>query len=206
MSVAEFAIDHGKPSGRASICKACDREKARRYYAKHRERILGAYRVSQSAKPCMLCGGVMQSNRHSYCLTCRAKVASRERARGRSGRGWGGFRPEQRVCESCGASFMAFAPHARFCRKACRHRSYKKDPMKMESMYGVRHRRRRQQWAPVVATGKVDCARCGKRIRAGEPWDLGHDDADPSRYVGPEHARCNRATSAHRVALNSRCW
>jgi hypothetical protein len=45
----------------------------------------------------------------------------------------------------------------------------------------------------------VDCARCGERIEPGEPWDLGHDDVDRSRYTGPEHRRCNRSTRGVRV-------
>jgi hypothetical protein len=32
-----FAADRYKASGRKSLCKACDREKARRCYAEHRE-------------------------------------------------------------------------------------------------------------------------------------------------------------------------
>jgi len=63
--------------------------------------------------------------------------------------------------------------------------------------YGHEHQQRRERLAPKVATGTVRCARCGELIAAGERWDLGHDDHDRSRYTGPEHARCNRATAAH---------
>jgi hypothetical protein len=71
--------------------------------------------------------------------------------------------------------------------------------------YGAAHRRLRKEWAPRVATGTVRCAR-GERCRRADEngvaglidpadsWDLGHDDRDRSRYTGPEHADCNRAT------------
>lgn len=75
--------------------------------------------------------------------------------------------------------------------------------------YGAEHRRARAAWAPRVASGVVACARCGVVIAPGEPWDLGHDDHDRSKYAGPEHRRCNRATAGRRhtpVAASSRAW
>ena len=62
--------------------------------------------------------------------------------------------------------------------------------------YGHAHQATRAQWAPLVATGHVRCWRCRRHIDAGEPWDLGHDDVDRSRYRGPEHAACNRRTAS----------
>jgi hypothetical protein len=62
--------------------------------------------------------------------------------------------------------------------------------------YGAAHQRTREEWAPTVEAGLVDCWRCGQRIQPGEPWDLGHDDDDRSAYRGPEHAhQCNRSAA-----------
>lgn len=36
----QFARDAHKPTGRKSLCKSCDRAKARAYYAEHREAVL----------------------------------------------------------------------------------------------------------------------------------------------------------------------
>lgn len=74
--------------------------------------------------------------------------------------------------------------------------------------YGRAHRALRARWRARVASGTVRCARgdrckraeivggtlVGGLIDPSEPWDLGHDDRDPSVYRGPEHSSCNRAT------------
>lgn len=59
--------------------------------------------------------------------------------------------------------------------------------------YGRDHQKERARVAPLVAAGKVKCWRCGELIVGA--FDLGHDDSDRSKYRGPEHPACNRATS-----------
>ena len=64
--------------------------------------------------------------------------------------------------------------------------------------YGSKHQTKRRVWARRIASGEqVSCARCGWPILPGQYWDLGHVDGDKSRYAGPEHQRCNRATELH---------
>lgn len=70
--------------------------------------------------------------------------------------------------------------------------------------YGKVHRLLRRAWASRVARGGVMCVRCERPIHPSEPWDLGHDDFDRSRYSGPEHRRCNRATAGRKKT--SRAW
>lgn len=72
-------------------------------------------------------------------------------------------------------------------------------PTTTQRGYGREHQKLRAQWRPYVEAGEISCARCGLRIEAGQPWDLGHVDGDRLTYQGPEHRRCNRATSTHRV-------
>lgn len=64
----------------------------------------------------------------------------------------------------------------------------------MSRNYSHQHRLIRQTLAPQVAAGLVDCWRCKERIKPGEKWDLGHDDANRQVTLGAEHERCNRAT------------
>jgi hypothetical protein len=70
--------------------------------------------------------------------------------------------------------------------------------------YGSAHQTLRAGWTQRVAAGGVRCARCGLPIAPGEPWDLGHDDYDRRIWTGPEHRRCNRATSGR--VRRSRIW
>ena len=62
--------------------------------------------------------------------------------------------------------------------------------------YDETHRKIRARLRPIVESGRAHCWRCGEGIGAREEWDLGHDDHDRTRYRGPEHVRCNRATKA----------
>jgi hypothetical protein len=74
--------------------------------------------------------------------------------------------------------------------------------------YGWRHQQLRARVAQIVAAGRAVCWRCGRPIRPGARWDLGHDDHDRSLYRGPEHLRCNRATAGRgrRPVRASRVW
>jgi hypothetical protein len=64
--------------------------------------------------------------------------------------------------------------------------------------YGYAHKALRARWAERIAHGGVSCTRCGLLILPGEPFDLGHDDYDRSRWTGPEHPRCNRGAPSRR--------
>ncbi len=72
--------------------------------------------------------------------------------------------------------------------------------------YDQHHKNLRAELDLVVQTGTVRCARCGQLIPPG-PWDLGHKPGKRG-YAGPEHVRCNRRTSAHKLGdlKVSRAW
>lgn len=61
--------------------------------------------------------------------------------------------------------------------------------------YGSKHQQVRKQVERSVVAGLAVCARCGGPIFPDEPWDLDHADGDGDGYLGPSHARCNRATA-----------
>ena len=56
-----------------------------------------------------------------------------------------------------------------------------------ERGYGRRHRDLRAGYERQIQTGLIKCARCGRPIVPGEPWDLGHDDNDRRRYSGKRY-------------------
>ena len=61
----------------------------------------------------------------------------------------------------------------------------------------------RRKYASLVASGRAWCTRCGEFIEPDEPWDLDHDNSRLF-YLGPSHARCNRA--AANELRTSRDW
>jgi hypothetical protein len=63
--------------------------------------------------------------------------------------------------------------------------------------YGSQHQRLREQVSAVVRSGNAICWRCQQPIDPTAAWDLGHD-TDRTKYRGPEHAACNRATATHK--------
>jgi hypothetical protein len=100
---------------------------------------------------------------------------------------------QMRWCERCGQRLIT-GRRRRLC-DSCRRRRPTPLAPTADRGYGAAHRAERERWAPKVARGEVCCARCGRPIQAGEPWDLDHDDRDRSQYLGPSHAACNRATA-----------
>lgn len=93
-------------------------------------------------------------------------------------------------------------------------------PTTAERGYGAEHQKLRAQLKrDVVDPGHAYCWRCGGWINSDEPWDLGHDDHDRTKYRGPEHrgrecaAHGNRATNLRarreagpRAIVSSREW
>jgi hypothetical protein len=62
--------------------------------------------------------------------------------------------------------------------------------------YGPEHRKLRAETQRTVDNGEATCWRCGHPITPEQPWDLGHNDNDRTRYAGPEHQHCNRSAGA----------
>jgi hypothetical protein len=96
----------------------------------------------------------------------------------------------QRPCVTTGCGSLV-APGTTRCADCAREYERKRGSS-AERGYGRAHRQLRARYQRDGVVG-LPCPRCGKAIRPGEPWDLDHDDRDRSKYLGPSHARCNRA-------------
>jgi hypothetical protein len=79
----------------------------------------------------------------------------------------------------------------------------KLSPAQHNREYGYGHRSLRKRLAPLVAQGLFVCPKCGKRIKPGEPFDLGHQE---NGGRAPEHRRCNRATAYQRARDRNGEW
>lgn len=165
------------------------------------------------ARTCMHCGEDFTAQRSAarYC-TKRCKQIARDRRRYRA-------HPEKfkarskarharlrgsgsRQCATCARP--STSQQHRYCDEcravAAKRRNNRpnralRDPAQHKLDYGSAHRKIRKHLAPHVAAGLFNCARCQEPINPGEPWDLDHNDEDRSKYNGPTHSRCNRATA-----------
>lgn len=176
-----------EPRRRARFCsQKC------RYRMRDRRRWPGGGSVHEQA--CVTCGDrftyVQITKPRLHCPTCKPPD--------------GQPMPKRRgTCKRCGNLTLTRKHHyCEVCRawrvaniaKVRRERDSNR-PNSTARGYGAAHQKLRAQWALRVDRGEVSCARCGRWIAPGTPWDLGHDDLDRSKYSGPEHARCNRATT-----------
>ena len=76
----------------------------------------------------------------------------------------------------------------------------RRQPTTAERGYGRAHAQLRRQVKRVVDRGGAVCWRCGRWIRPGEAFDLGHSDHRLAKhlglYEGPEHRSCSRSAGA----------
>jgi hypothetical protein len=80
-----FARDRAKASGRASMCRPCDREKSRRYYLEHRdEKLAKAKARAKAERPppptveCRTCGEPFERSRKDRVF-CSKRCKDRSR-------------------------------------------------------------------------------------------------------------------------------
>ena len=98
-----------------------------------------------------------------------------------------------RPCLDCGTLTTSGSRCPRCQAQRARARDARRGSARQRG-YDQAHDAERARWSTAVDTGAVTCARCGQRILPGTAWDLDHTD-DRSGYLGPSHARCNRATA-----------
>lgn len=169
------------------------------------EFVVDGSKVSGFASRCRVCDAERCRAYYARNREERKRLSRERAARVRASRPAG----PPRLCVWCGAptptrrhSYCAVCVLTRPRRRPSRRRD--RGGSTGARGYGSAHQKLRKVWKARVDAGGVRCARCGGMLVPGEPWDLGHDDFDRSRYTGPEHARCNRATSGRRKKLKVR--
>ena len=104
-----------------------------------------------------------------------------------------------RVCSQPGCHILVDAGARGGRCPACQRDADRARGTRQERGYDAAHDRLRAEYQRHMDAGEAfTCARCGKPLRPDEPWDLGHDDHDRTKWTGPEHVACNRATSGRR--------
>ena len=76
--LSEWAVDRSKPSGFKSLCKVCDRARARAYYGEHREAVLArvaARRPPAEPRACSECGVELAGRARLTCGSSRCREA-----------------------------------------------------------------------------------------------------------------------------------
>lgn len=76
-------------------------------------------------------------------------------------------------------------------------------PSRTPAYYGKEHKLARAEFQRLIddaggwRCSRPECPFPGKMVLPGQRWDLDHTD-DRSGYLGPAHARCNRAAGARK--------
>jgi hypothetical protein len=106
----------------------------------------------------------------------------------------------KRACKLRGGD--TWSPHSPYChvhRPSLEQRQLWATKSRAARGYGEAHKATRARYAALVATGLAVCARCGKPIAPGAPFDLGHT-TDRTGWTGPEHPKCNRVAGGRNGA------
>lgn len=186
-SSTRAALPYPSPSQNGWKCPKCGEDRGEADFARD------ASKASGRKSYCRACD---REKGKSYYALHRDRVLARVKEQKRRER-----ITNPRSCERCGRAHPGQGKFCEVCRVVLRSRRPKKRRVQAKTVargYGVRHQQLRKRYGRLVKAGVAFCARCGKPIAPGEPWDLGHVDGVRDQWWGPEHARCNRATAGRR--------